>query len=74
MLRYDLLVLHYGGDDECAWHWAEEVPTSPLERLRRSGLLFAGQGQLGRKALRMAVIPSDLREPVKRILARLEQG
>lgn len=74
MLRYDLLVLHYGGDNECAWHWAEEVPTSPLERLRRSGVLFAGQGQLGRKQLRMAVIPSDLREPVARILARLERS
>lgn len=68
VLRYDELVLRYGADEETAWHWAEEVPTTPLERVRRSGLLYAGQCQLGRKAHRVAVVPTDIRETLRRLI------
>lgn len=69
--RYDHLILHYGADDETAWHWAEVVPTTPLERVRRCGLLFVGQCQMGRRAHRVAVIPTDLRDILARQLHRL---
>lgn len=70
-LRYDRLLLHYGADEEAAWHWAEEVPTTPVESLRRSGLVYVGLGRVGRKSLRLAIIPEDLQESLKRQLARL---
>ncbi len=68
MTRYDPLIIHYGGDDETAWHWAEEVPTTPLERVRRTGIVFVGQAQIGRRSHRVAVVPVDLREPLARRL------
>jgi len=63
-LRYDGLLLNHGADDETAWHWAEEAPTSPLERVRRCGLVFVGRTQVGRRGLRVAVIPPELRTRV----------
>lgn len=66
--RYDKLVLHYGGDDETAWHWAEVVPTTSLERVRRSGLVFVGQSQLGRRTHRVAIVPAEIRADLTRLL------
>lgn len=71
VVRFAHLVLHYGGDDETAWHWAETVPNTPLERIRRTGMVFVGSSQLGRRTHRMAMIPPDLRDSLQRLLARL---
>lgn len=71
VVRYAHLVLHYGGDDETAWHWAEAVPSTSLERVRRTGLVYVGLSQLGRRPHRMAIIPTDLRDSLRRLLERL---
>ncbi len=68
VLRYDFLVHRYGADEETSWHWAEEVPTTPLERVRRSGLLYVGVTRLGRRSHRVGVIPVDLRDNLPRLL------
>jgi len=71
VIRYDELILRHGADDETAWHWAYEVPNTPLERVRRTGLVHAGKYKLGRRAHRVAVIPVDLREPVRNAISSL---
>ncbi len=73
VLRYDHLVHRYGADEETAWHWAEEVPTTPLERVRRTGLLFVGVTRIGRRAHRVGVVPVDIRDDLDGLLVPMRR-
>ncbi len=70
-LRYDSLIVRFGGDEEDVWHWAEKAPSTPLERVRRAGLLYSGRTGLGRQTFRVAVIPPDLRPLLTALLLPL---
>lgn len=67
--RYDSLILKYGGDNEHAWNWAKEVPTTPLERIRRTGLIYVGSMKIGKKYHKVAIIPYDLQGNLTTVLS-----
>jgi DNA-directed RNA polymerase subunit F len=74
-LRLSTLTRDFGDMIGDGWFWNEHPPQSSLGELRRRMLLFVGRaaitraGKTGRKALKVAVIPEDLRAPLTRILA-----
>jgi hypothetical protein len=51
------------------WFWADEPPQTPLGRLRVRALLFVGRAIIDGEDYTVAVIPKELREPLKDIFA-----
>lgn len=74
-MRLSELTRDFGPMDGDGWFWDEDPPTSSLGELRRRGLLFVGRtpttkdGKTGKRMSKVAVVPSDIRELVKSILA-----
>jgi hypothetical protein len=73
--RLSELTRDFGGMDGDGWFWDEDPPTSNLGELRRRGLLFIGRaaltkaGKPGKRQLKVAVVPHDLRELLTSILS-----
>ena len=63
------LTRKFGTMDDVGWFWGEDdPPTSPLGRLRVRGLLFVGKAGIKGRNYTVAVVPRDLREPLKTLL------
>ncbi len=74
-MRLTDLTREFGAMDGDGWFWDEEPPTSCLGELRRRALLFVGrtsitkEGKPGRRMFKVAVVPRDIRDLLKDILA-----
>jgi hypothetical protein len=63
------LTRKFGTMDDVGWFWDEkEPPTSPLGQLRVRGLLFVGKAGISGRNYTVAVVPRDLREPLRESL------
>lgn len=58
----------HGSDRHDAWFWREHPPGSPLGQLRRAGLVFVGQEDLGVGHERVVLVPTELRGTLASIL------
>ncbi len=74
-MRLSALVRDFGDMTGDGWFWDEQPPKSSLGELRRRALLFVGKSSLSktstattRRTFKIAVVPSELREPLGRIL------
>lgn len=65
------LTRRYGTQDGDGFWWDEDPPTSTIGRLRLLGLLYVGRAMIGGKAHKVAVLPTDLREPLAAVLRAL---
>lgn len=54
-----------------SWWWIDEPPSSPLGQLRVRGLVFVGRAPVKNKLYKIAVIPRELRELLKKILPQV---
>ncbi|MBC8521590.1 MAG: hypothetical protein H8D26_06335 [Methanomicrobia archaeon] len=54
---------------EDGWYWANKPPKSPIGRLRVRGLFFVGNAGESGEPHTVAVIPEELRQPLREILA-----
>ncbi|MDW8352200.1 MAG: hypothetical protein RML99_09855 [Anaerolineae bacterium] len=76
-MRLADLTREFGSMDGDGWFWNEEPPTSCLGELRRRALLFIGRtartkdGKLGQRTFKVAVVPKDLRELLRDVLAEM---
>ncbi len=68
--RWDILAREFGDQEGDLWFWNEKPPRSLLGRLRTRGLLYVGATKVGKTKTRVAMIPTDLREPLAQLLAR----
>ena len=59
----------YGSDEADGWFWVERPPRSIMGRVRLHGLAFVGTQVISGRRHRMLVIPEELREPLRTILA-----
>ena len=51
------------------WFWVDEPPQTPLGRLRVRALLFIGRSNISGEDHTVAVIPKELREPLREIFS-----
>lgn len=59
----------YGADTDITWWWNEgQVPETPLGLLRSRGLVYVGKIREGKRRLRIAVVPVELRKALTRIV------
>ena len=59
----------FGRDTDTTWWWNEgQTPKTPLGLLRVFGLIYVGKTKYGKRRMRIATIPVELRKPLKRIL------
>lgn len=71
-MRLNPLVRDFGDMEGDGWFWDEQPPTSSLGALRQRALLFIGKAivtKTGKKPLKVAVIPQDLRDALGKALA-----
>lgn len=60
----------FGDEEDVGWFWADDEPAaSPLGSLRVRGLLFVGRAGIKGRNYTVAVIPKELRELLKELLA-----
>lgn len=58
----------FGADTDITWWWNEgQVPATPLGLLRMRGLVFVGKVRDGKRRVRIAVVPVELRKALTRI-------
>lgn len=58
----------FGKDEDRTWWWNDgETPTTPLGLLRVRGLVFVGRAGIGGRNMRIAAVPVELREGLRRL-------
>ncbi len=63
------LSVKFGRDSDRTWWWHEgEKPATPLGLLRIFGLVYVGKTQNGRRKMRIACVPVELRKPLRQII------
>lgn len=60
----------FGSDSQDGYFWTEDPPRSPLGLLRWAALAFVGRSLVGRAHKRVAIVPCDLREPLRDLFTR----
>jgi hypothetical protein len=74
-MRLHELTRDFGSMEGDGWFWDEAPPRSSLGELRRRALLFIGKtgttklGKTGKRAFKVAVVPADMRQPIRAALA-----
>jgi len=68
-IKYSSLSRELGSEEQDSYFWNERTPVSVIGKLRVRGLLMVGRHDLGGKRYKVAVIPQELREPLKVILS-----
>ncbi len=59
----------FGQEAEIGWWWNEEqIPATPLGMLRLCGLVYVGKNPAGNRKVKIATVPAELRNPLKKIL------
>lgn len=79
-MRLAELTRDFGSMDGDGWFWDEEPPTSCLGELRRRALLFIGRtsrakdGKPGKRMVKVAVVPKDIRALLLSVLSEMPTG
>lgn len=69
--KLQALTRRWGSLERDGFWWDEAPPISTVGRLRVLGLLFVGRCQVNGRSYKVAVVPSNLRDLLKRILLAL---
>lgn len=68
-VKIQQLSRRYGTDPDISWWWNEgQVPETPLGLLRLNGLVYVGRTREGKRRVRIASVPVDLREALLTIV------
>jgi hypothetical protein len=67
-VKYGELSRQFGDETRDGWWWDRNPPQSTIGQLRLRGLLFVGQAPIGSRHYKVAVIPNELREPLRATL------
>jgi hypothetical protein len=60
------LSANFGRDEDNTWWWSEdEIPTTPLGLLRFHGVVFVGTRKTGKRNVRIASVPVELRDGLR---------
>lgn len=73
-IRWKVLTREFDDQEGDEWFWNEKPPKSLLGRLRITGLMFVGTAKVGNGKTIVAVIPTDLREPLTNVLAQYKDA
>lgn len=67
-VKVQALSRRYGADSDITWWWNEgQTPETPLGLLRLNGLVYVGRVRDGKRRVRIAAVPAELRKPLARI-------
>lgn len=66
--KYGELSHKFGDETGDGWWWSENPPQSIIGQLRLRGLLFIGQTPIGSRHYRVAIIPAEIREILRKAL------
>ncbi len=67
-VKYGELSREFGDEKGDGWWWDDNPPQSTIGQLRLRGLLFVGRAAIGSRHYKVAVIASELREPLRKTL------
>lgn len=67
-VKYGTLSRRYGDEKPDSYFWTNRPPVSTIGRLRLHGLLFVGYMVIGGRRWKVAVVPVELRDPLREIL------
>jgi hypothetical protein len=70
--HYDLIVNRVGAEHGDGYQWDRQPPQTPLGQLRLHGLLVVGTTQQQGVWFKVAVVPRDLRERLRPLLASVQ--
>ncbi len=70
--RADAVTREHGDDSQDPFDWLDVEPPSPLGQLRFHGLAFVGRMRHGEDDGRTVVVPADLRDPLREVLAEID--
>ena len=66
-VKVQTLSRRYGADSDITWWWNEgQTPETPLGLLRLKGLVYVGRLREGKRRVRIAAVPVELRKPLAR--------
>ncbi len=72
-VKYPILSRDFGSEEQDSYFWKEKPPLSVIGQLRVRGLLLIGRHDLGGRQYKVAVVPQELREPLKAILSDYQE-
>lgn len=69
-VRYNQLSRKYGSEENDSYWWESDPPKSAIGMLRLHGLLFVGKAGLKGRLYKVAVVPKEIREQLRKMRLR----